>query len=62
MKKIKKIKKVCSTCGSEQVLIDAWSSWNFEKQEFELVQEFGNGYCEQCDEECKIDDIIIEEE
>ena len=32
----KKIKKVCSLCGSEDVLIDAYAQWDVDKQDFVL--------------------------
>ena len=57
----KKIKKVCSTCGSENVLADAYAQWNVEKQDWELANVFDkNSYCGgKCDGECNIVDKEI---
>jgi DNA-directed RNA polymerase subunit RPC12/RpoP len=57
----KKIKYVCTQCGSDNVLFDAWAAWNEEKQEMELVTTFDDTYCEQCGGECKVKEIEMEE-
>jgi hypothetical protein len=31
-----KIEKVCETCGSQAVLIDAYAEWDFDAQSWEL--------------------------
>jgi hypothetical protein len=53
---------VCSTCGSERVLADAFARWNYENQEWELQNTFDKGsYCEgECDGECRIEEIEVE--
>ena len=57
----KPVKIVCSYCGSDDVLIDAYAQWNVEKQEMEVAQTFDKGhYCNQCDGECSIDEVEIE--
>lgn len=57
-----KYKKVCSHCKSENVLFDAYAEWNEEEQKFELVEVYDKGhYCEDCDGECSIENIEIEE-
>lgn len=49
---------VCATCGSENVQADAFASWNFETQSWEIAQTFDKGsYCDDCDGECHIDEI-----
>lgn len=51
----KKFKMVCSYCGSENVLSDAYAKWNVENQEWELDNTFDKGaFCEDCDGECRI--------
>jgi hypothetical protein len=41
-------KPVCPECGSDNVLLDAWASWNHDKQAFEVAATFENGTCEDC--------------
>ena len=45
-----KIKMVCSECGGEDVVKDAWASWSEENQEWELLTTFDNTYCNDCEE------------
>lgn len=46
---------VCNRCGNEDVLADAYASWNFETQEWEISQAFDkNAFCPGCDGETKI--------
>lgn len=52
-----KVKKVCKQCGSENVVKDAWASWDIKKQEYVLEDIFDNEFCKDCDRET----IIIEE-
>lgn len=59
---MKKIKMVCSECGSDMVMVDAWAYWNFDKQEWELYNTFDYSYCETCEGDCHIKEIEIEEE
>ena len=33
-------KPVCPECGSDNVLLDAWASWNHDKQAFEVAATF----------------------
>lgn len=57
-----KIKKVCSYCGSENILFDAYAKWDVEKQEY--VHDdvlYGNVFCEECKGECSVREIKIEE-
>ncbi len=35
-----KTKFICSYCGSDDILFDAWAAWNKETQEMELQQHF----------------------
>ena len=55
-----KIKYMCRECGSDNVLFDAWAKWNVETQEMELNYTYDNTYCENCDCECKVEEIEIE--
>lgn len=52
----KTVKAVCHTCGSEDVLADAYAEWNKEKQCYEVASIFDKGaYCNKCDGETTID-------
>ena len=49
------IKKICSNCGSEDILMDAYASWDFDKQEWKLHAIFDKqSVCETCDWEIRI--------
>ncbi len=45
---------VCSSCGSDRVVRDAWAVWNAETQEWELQQVFDAAFCRTCEGECQI--------
>ena len=46
---------ICSYCGSENVMADAYAAWNIERQEWELVNTFDKGaVCDDCDGETRI--------
>lgn len=53
------IKLVCTICGSENILIDAWASWNPETQKPELHSTYENWHCVDCDGECNVDEVAI---
>lgn len=58
-----KLRMVCRKCGSEDVLCDAYASWNVETQEWELSQTFDKGaYCNNCDGETRINEEEIKDE
>ena len=54
-----RIKQVCTTCGSDDVIIDAWAKWDVETQQAELHNVFDNRFCNNCESECKIKEIEI---
>jgi hypothetical protein len=52
-----KVKMVCSYCGAEEVLADAYAQWDIELQAWEVVQTFDKGaFCSQCDAETRIEE------
>ncbi len=53
-----KIKKICGECGSEDVCIDAWSTWDEVTQRWVLGPIFEDCFCNGCEQQC---DIIDEE-
>lgn len=57
-----RVKIVCRTCGSEDVLLDSWAQWNPHTQKAELVTTFDSGhYCQNCDGECTTKEVPLEE-
>jgi hypothetical protein len=46
-----KYKIVCTTCGGDVVLLDAWAKWNANKQSWEVAQTFDTAFCQNCDGE-----------
>lgn len=57
----KKIRIVCAHCGSTDVVVDSFSKWDEETQEFvtTFVSDKGH-YCNDCDGECRIKEIPLE--
>jgi hypothetical protein len=55
-------KWVCSHCGSENVLLDAWAAWNIETQSWELANVFDAAFCEDCDGETHLKVVEAAEE
>jgi len=55
-----KIKKVCSNCGSENIVADAYAVWSIELQNWELAGVYDNTTCIDCEVEDEIEDIEIE--
>ena len=49
-----RLKMSCKSCGSENVLRDAWAEWDSETQRWELSSVFDHAYCDDCDSETKI--------
>jgi len=57
-----KLQMCCSECGSKDVLVDAWASWDEVNQEWELSSTFDQAFCEDYNSETSIDEIEIEDE
>jgi hypothetical protein len=54
-----KVRQICSTCKSENVLRDAFAGWDIAEQKWFLQESFNfGGYCQNCENTCS----IIEEE
>ncbi|MDD2878557.1 MAG: hypothetical protein PHZ23_15165 [Acidiphilium sp.] len=51
-----RVAMVCASCGSTDVMRDAWAVWNTETQEWELGNVFDDARCENCDREVRIDE------
>lgn len=57
-----KIKIVCDRCGSEDVRRDACASWNTDTQDWELASTYDSFSCDDCDDECGVEEIEIPDE
>ena len=58
-----RITMVCATCGSEDVLADAFAEWDALNQcwSVQCVMDKGH-YCNACDAECRIEERPLTEE
>jgi hypothetical protein len=55
-----KLKMVCETCGSEDVLADAYAKWNTELQMWEVeVLHDKDAFCNTCEELTRIDEVAL---
>ena len=56
-----KYKKVCSSCGSDDLNFDAFVKWDSDKQDFYIENIYDNVYCCTCGgETIDVDIEIIE--
>ena len=51
-----RVEKVCETCGSDRVLVDAYAEWDVDTQQWELAHTYGYSFCKDCDGETTIVD------
>lgn len=57
----KRVKMVCSTCKSDEVLCDAYAEWDVDTQKWELQNTFDKGaFCAKCDGETRLEEVEIE--
>ena len=57
------IAMACATCGSTEVLADAYAEWDVEAQEWEVQSVMDKGHhCNACDDECRIEELPLTEE
>jgi len=54
-----KIKIVCAECEGENVVRDAWASWDVETQKWEASSVFDDARCEDCDREVSLNEVEI---
>lgn len=52
---------VCRSCGSENVVCDAWASWDRVSQEWELEDTFDDTFCKDCETSSKLDWLKVQE-
>jgi hypothetical protein len=56
---MKRYKMVCSDCGSEDIVSDAYAEWNKFTQRWELSDLHDYSYCRSCESESRIDEVEI---
>lgn len=54
------VRIVCRTCGSDDILSDAWARWNVETQQWELSSALDNEECCCCEGETHTIDVPID--
>lgn len=52
--------KICTSCGSDNIRVDAYGSWDSEKGKWILHSVYDETYCENCDSSCDL--LTVEEE
>lgn len=52
--KSQRVAIVCSTCGSENILVDAWAEWDVESQSWVVAETFKTAVCGACNGECSV--------
>ena len=45
---------VCSNCGSDDIVSDAWAEWSIETQQWQLGQVFDQTFCLACESDCSL--------
>jgi hypothetical protein len=50
--KQQKVIMVCVTCGSEDVVVDAWAAWDADKQQWKLAGTLDYTHCCQIASNC----------
>jgi len=58
----KKLRIVCSACGSDNVRRDALAVWSVEAQAWELAAVLDCGNCEDCECERRLVDVEVADE
>ena len=53
---------VCTECGSDSIVIDAWAVWSIEQQGWVLGEIWNEVFCKDCDASSEFELIDIEEE
>ena len=56
-----KVSYVCTECGSNNVMWDAWAKWDEDTQEMYMENYYDHTYCNNCDGECSVEEVVIDE-
>lgn len=54
-----RVTKCCSSCGSDDIVKDAWAEWDEDKQDWVLSDVFDHTYCRACEGETEEDEHEI---
>jgi len=49
-----RVEKVCETCGTDRVVVDAHAEWDVDAQRWELAHTYEYSFCKDCDGETTI--------
>ena len=49
-----KYKYICPICGGDNVVSDAWASWDVESQQWVLENTFDQEFCNDCETEVNL--------
>ena len=52
---------ICERCGGEDVMVDAWATWDVDEQRDVLVDTFDHSFCRSCDGETCLQAVEIVE-
>jgi hypothetical protein len=51
---------LCSTCGSEDIVVDSWAAWDAPNQRWRVSEVFeSTAYCRTCDGECTLREVSV---
>lgn len=56
-----KLNYVCSSCKSEDVVLDAYAKWNKENQKWVLGNAYETAYCNICEADTRLQELTLEE-
>ena len=48
------VRMICKTCGSDNIMHDAWAVWNAAAQEWQIGAVFDYMHCDRCEGETTI--------
>lgn len=52
---------ICRKCGSDDIRVDAYSSWDMKNQKWVHTSEHGNHVCEGCGGETRVTELLLPE-
>jgi hypothetical protein len=51
---------VCAGCGGNSVTRDAWAEWDADAQDWVLGSVFDQGFCHDCEEETRLEEVLLD--
>ena len=49
-----RVKYVCEECGGDDVTATFYCTWSIDKQDWVVGDDYGNDYCNDCEEEASL--------